>query len=45
MITSIVSILVALSQLFTSFALSVTNTQLKDIDYGGTKYVAPVISE
>lgn len=45
MTTKIVALLVALSQVFTSFALSITHTKLKVIDYGGTKYVAPVITE
>ncbi len=45
MTTNIVAIIVALSQILTSFTLSITHTKLKDIDYGGTKYVAPVITE
>ena len=45
MITKIAAIVVALSQIFTSFSLSVTNTKVKDIDYGGTKYTEPAVTE
>jgi hypothetical protein len=45
MLAKIISVIVALSQILTSFSLSVFNQQVKPIDYGGTKYVAPVITD
>ncbi|MEI6578673.1 MAG: DUF4838 domain-containing protein [Eubacteriales bacterium] len=45
MFQKIAAVLVALSQILTSFSLSVVNTKVKAIDYGGTPYVAPVITE
>lgn len=41
----IVAIIVTLSQLFTSFTLSLCNRQINPIDYGGTKYNPPVITQ
>ena len=41
----LVSIIVALSQILTSFTLGVFNQQVNPIDYGGTPYVAPVVVE
>jgi len=45
MFQKIAAVLVALSQILTSFSLSVFNTKVKDIDYGGTPYVAPAITD
>lgn len=45
MILKIISALVFISQILTSFSLSVLNTEVYDIDYGGTPYVEPVITE
>lgn len=45
MLEKIIAIIVALSQIFTSFFMSVFNRDVKDIDYGGVPYTEPVITE
>ena len=45
MLDKIIAVIVALSQILTSFSLSVFNQKLKDIDYGGTPAVVPVITQ
>lgn len=45
MVEQLVSIIVALSQILTSFTLSIFNQQVNDIDYGGIPYTAPAIIE
>lgn len=45
MVEQLVSIIVALSQILTSFTLGIFNQQVNDIDYGGIPYTAPAIVE
>lgn len=45
MIQKIVAVIVFLSQVLTSFTLSVQNPQVNDIDYGGIPSVEPAVTE